>query len=78
MLQSRGAKSRTQLSDRTEQNRTVVSHGGSFLFVNLSGFGGDTWSVGSDSWPGIEPQPLAVKVRSLNQWTSREVPSFLL
>ena len=51
MLRSRGAKSRTRLSDRTEQNRTVVSHCGSFLFVNLSVFGGDTWSVGSQ-FPG--------------------------
>ena len=26
------------------------------------------------SWPGIEPTPPALKVRSLNHWTVREVP----
>ena len=29
-------------------------------------------------WPGIEPQPPALGVRSLSHWTTREVPCYLL
>ena len=29
------------------------------------------------SWPGIEPAPPAVETRSLNYWTTREVPTSL-
>ena len=25
-------------------------------------------------WPGMEPEPFAVEVGSLNHWTTREVP----
>ena len=29
-------------------------------------------------WPGIEPVPPAVKAWSLNHWTAREVPVYLV
>ena len=32
----------------------------------------------SGPWTRIEPWPAAVKASSLNQWTAREVPSFVL
>ena len=28
-------------------------------------------------WPGMEPAPLAVKVQSLNHWTTRQFPSLV-
>ena len=44
------------------------------LFIDLFKFfwGGTAWLVGS--YPGIEPEPPAVKVPSPHHWTTREFP----
>ena len=51
-----------------------------FHFYSVQKFSLSLFFFGCASWrtlvpqPGIEPEPLAVKVQSLNHWTPREVP----
>ena len=51
---------------------TDLSGDGCVLFFFF--FGHTAWHVGSlVPWPGIEPKPPALGIRSLNHWTIREV-----
>ena len=45
-----------------------------FLFFNLSELGLNCSMWPLVSWPGMEPWPTALGTRSLNHWTTREVP----
>ena len=56
---------------------------GSSIFVELCGIFScsrealsyEMWDL--VPWPGIEPQPPALGVRSLSHWTTREVPDYI-
>ena len=76
------AKSRTRLSDWTELNwRQLRNHffifNLVFPFIYFIFFSCTVWLGGIlVSWPGIEPQPSAVKTQGPNHWTVWEFPWF--